>query len=428
MASRSEERATPMATRLGAGAEESRDADELEPLRRDRGERLRLLDKIGKQRGSKVIAYVCSDRAPVDYLINDSDVRVLYDHVRAIAPSRLEERIDLFLYSEGGDPDIPWRIVSMLREHAKSIGVLIPYRASSAATMIVLGVDSLVMTRKAELGPIDARLDFRELDPSLGIEVYKSYSVADVLAFSDFVADRVRAAKVPGNDLRGQSIVDALAALTDEIGPTRLGMIFRTHRHTREIAEQLLDLCKPALSKAKRKAVIKKLTEGINSHEHGISRMDARKLDLQVASDDPVLEDDVWRLFERYEEALRLREPLDPAEELGTNSRVLRLPILDAVVESESLLHAHRRTLEVRRIPILPSELVINVSLDPPISAETIFGLDDARREAARAEVARFLDQVDARAGAAAEDALERTVESRIETKSVGLRWTKVTP
>jgi ClpP class serine protease len=79
----------------------------------------------------------------------------MYDHIRDLPKS---SRIDLFLYSRGGAIEVPWRMITMLREHCNHLSVLIPYRALSAATLIALGCDEIVMGGKAELGPIDPAL------------------------------------------------------------------------------------------------------------------------------------------------------------------------------------------------------------------------------------------------------------------------------
>jgi len=115
-------------------------------------QRLELIRRIQKLRGSRVIAYVCSDRQGAAAQIGDDAVRPMYDHVRRIGKT---ESIDLYLYSRGGAVEVPWRMVSMLREYCDELNVLIPYRAHSAATLIALGCDGVVMGRKAELGPID---------------------------------------------------------------------------------------------------------------------------------------------------------------------------------------------------------------------------------------------------------------------------------
>jgi len=111
--------------------------------------------------------------------MGDDQVRVLYDHLLAIrghGKGQLD-RLDLYIMSNGGDGIVPWRIISVLREFAKRIGVLVPYRAYSAATLTALGADEIIMGPFAQLGPIDPTVqnDFNPVDPrtnqQLGVSV-----------------------------------------------------------------------------------------------------------------------------------------------------------------------------------------------------------------------------------------------------------------
>src|SRR5512143_3665965 len=107
-----------------------------------------IIEEIQQKRGSNVIAYITGDRANLSVPLTADAVPILHEHVRAIAPTG-PGRLDLLLYSRGGDSDVPWGIVSLFREYCRdSFNVLIPYRAQSAATVIALGADEIVMTRK----------------------------------------------------------------------------------------------------------------------------------------------------------------------------------------------------------------------------------------------------------------------------------------
>src|ERR1700690_4051931 len=92
------------------------------------------------KRGSKVITYITGDRpGPVSARIAPDIIPYFAKQLQAIAPAAKVPKIDLFIYSLGGDTMVPWRLVSMIREHCDSFGVLVPYKAHSAATMISLG-------------------------------------------------------------------------------------------------------------------------------------------------------------------------------------------------------------------------------------------------------------------------------------------------
>ncbi len=100
-----------------------------------------------------MLTYVTGDRRGVTGQIGRDAVRPMYDHVRALGFEGVP-RIDLFLYSQGGVVDVPWRMVTMLREYCQELNVLVPYKAHSAATPIALGANQIVMGKKRELGPI----------------------------------------------------------------------------------------------------------------------------------------------------------------------------------------------------------------------------------------------------------------------------------
>ena len=148
-----------------------------------RDTRIQLISQIEERRQSYLICYIVGDRQPISGQISDDAVRPMYEHLRNMATplAQRRNRIDLFLYSRGGNVGVPWRIISMLREFCDELGVLIPYKAYSAATMIALGGDSIVMGPKAELGPIDPtlipqnQLGGQSAPQQIGVEDVSSY-------------------------------------------------------------------------------------------------------------------------------------------------------------------------------------------------------------------------------------------------------------
>jgi hypothetical protein len=145
-------------------------------------DRLKLIKEIETLRQSKVICYLTSLRPNLGAQMADDAVRVFFDHLLYL-PTRPVNQLDIFLCSNGGSSVVPWRLISLIREFAKKVGVIIPYRAYSAATMLALGADEIVMHPFAEMGPIDPTVsnDFNPVDAQthqrLGI------SVEDVKAY-----------------------------------------------------------------------------------------------------------------------------------------------------------------------------------------------------------------------------------------------------
>lgn len=71
------------------------------------------------------------------------------------------DKIDIFLESFGGEADAAYLIVNHLRSKCKSLRAIVPTYAKSAATLLCLGVDDILMAENAALGPLDAQI----LDP-----------------------------------------------------------------------------------------------------------------------------------------------------------------------------------------------------------------------------------------------------------------------
>ena len=63
--------------------------------------------------------------------------------------------VDILLHSPGGLPDATERLVGLLRGKFNEVNFLIPHSAYSAATMLALSGDRIVLHPSATLGPIN---------------------------------------------------------------------------------------------------------------------------------------------------------------------------------------------------------------------------------------------------------------------------------
>lgn len=72
------------------------------------------------------------------------------------------EQLNLLLHSPGGDGTIVEKMVSMCRSHLsgqnRKLRVIVPNIAKSAATLLALGADQILMGYCSELGPIDPQV------------------------------------------------------------------------------------------------------------------------------------------------------------------------------------------------------------------------------------------------------------------------------
>ncbi len=120
----------------------------------DRYARQQTIKEIQAKTGRKLIVYEANLGAPGSSII-EPDIQPFYDLL-----SRVEkgEDLDLLIQSGGGDIDAAEKMVYMCRSVAKRFRVIVPEYAKSAATLIALASDQVLMGLASELGPIDAQL------------------------------------------------------------------------------------------------------------------------------------------------------------------------------------------------------------------------------------------------------------------------------
>lgn len=75
------------------------------------------------------------------------------------------DEIDFIINSPGGSPDDAYRIIRMLRDNYKTVNVIVPFWAKSAATLLSLGASTIVMDQFGEFGPLDMQIG-KERDDS----------------------------------------------------------------------------------------------------------------------------------------------------------------------------------------------------------------------------------------------------------------------
>ncbi|MEA2065030.1 MAG: hypothetical protein U9O66_01895 [Patescibacteria group bacterium] len=88
--------------------------------------------------------------------IDISDVDGFTDLINSIKYSK---SVDVLLHSPGGRPDATERIVTILRNQFEEVNFLIPHSAYSAATMLALSGNSILLHHSATLGPIDPQIN-----------------------------------------------------------------------------------------------------------------------------------------------------------------------------------------------------------------------------------------------------------------------------
>ncbi|MGA8809607.1 MAG: hypothetical protein WB973_17185 [Thermoanaerobaculia bacterium] len=115
---------------------------------------------IEKLRGRPLFVYAVRfiDRAVGPISIDLGDVDGFTDLVNAADPEA--SSVDVLIHSPGGSPEATERIVSLLRNRFKeTVCFLVPHSAYSAATMLALSGNEVVLHPSATLGPIDPQVN-----------------------------------------------------------------------------------------------------------------------------------------------------------------------------------------------------------------------------------------------------------------------------
>ena len=77
---------------------------------------------------------------------------------QAVTQNLKGKKLDVLIHSPGGYPDAAEAIVRMLRRQFEEVRFIIPAYAKSAATMLAMSGNEILMAPDAELGPIDPQM------------------------------------------------------------------------------------------------------------------------------------------------------------------------------------------------------------------------------------------------------------------------------
>ena len=260
-----------------------------------------LINAIEGIREARLVTLVLE--SPLD----DKCVEPLYEQLKDIGKT---ERIDLLLQSRGGKTEIPWRVVSLIREFCEHFAVLVPFQAHSAATHIAIGADEIVMTPRGELSPVDPSrihpLLPGQRDPQTGHEGPPvPASVQDLKHCVAFVADELQHMRGTNGD--SGPLTDIICALFEHVHPLAIGAIEQSYQLgrliTRRVLETHLDRDK---DKEKIDHIEQLLSDEYRSHSYPICRQEVKDdLGLNVVFAAPDIEEAMEKLLHHYFQMFR---------------------------------------------------------------------------------------------------------------------------
>lgn len=214
--------------------------------------------------------------------IHRDDVIGMVDLLHNVIPGT---PIDLLLHSPGGNIDAAEKLITLIRKRAgtAAVRVIIPDYAKSAATLIALGANTVVMSDSSELGVIDPQIDMPNANGHLQNLSAQSY---------------LDAFHLHAKNLKENPDDPVARLMLSKMEPATVRKLERVTKRSRSIAEALLAT---AMVKDEDEAtrVASELSDTKKWHSHGqmIPHEAASKIGLSVTYLAP--HDDLWQLYWR---------------------------------------------------------------------------------------------------------------------------------
>ena len=206
-----------------------------------------------------------------------------------------EQNLHLLLHSPGGDGEVAIRIVRAAQSRCKELTVIVPDMAKSAATLLSLGAQNILMGPASDLGPID---------PQIWLSDQSLVAAKDIIAAVDNAAEKVK---------DSPETYPVHASLLNDI--TSL-MLQQAHSALERTSDQLEEALKSNPDrKPEEIEALKQNLEGLMikrpaTHTALFSADDAQKAGLPVVKADPSKRQWqlVWRLWAKYFALDQLRQ------------------------------------------------------------------------------------------------------------------------
>ncbi len=302
-------------------------------------QRKTLIQQIEEKRGSRLICCLTSDRDGAQGLIAKDFLHRFFLHLKDMPDL---EKLDVLLFTLGGDTLAAYALSRLVRQYAKFVGVLIPHMCLSGGTLFALGANEIVMTRLATLSAIDPSIN-GPWNPPTEVQIPTNgqkpntapVGVESVAGFKKLVTEEW--------DLEPKGVSRAFSLLAEKVNPILLGDLQRSKEQIVHLATSLMKL-HMSLEDAKRiETAVETLASRLGSHDYLLSATEAREdVKLQIAEQDPELENLILKLYEDFADEMELGTPFNPIGLLGQGTqqapatKVLKIVMVESLNRSDS--------------------------------------------------------------------------------------------
>ncbi|WNL47903.1 hypothetical protein RKE25_09855 [Dyella sp. BiH032] len=328
-------------------------------------QRVALYRELEQHRGKPLVIYVTSTRENSAGQISSDAIPELLTQLHALPPDTQD--IDLLVVSNGGDPTVAWRIVSLIREQVKHFSILVPQAAFSAATLLALGADKIVMHPHGNLGPTDPQITNRKKAIQFGSE--------DVRAFLRFAREEV--------GLTDQKpLRDLFLRFSEEVGFVGIGVAARSAQLSQAMAEGMLGLHMKEDGKQSARAISELLNKNYFHHGYPLNRKEAKQIGLKIEPSDETTERLMWSIWKDIEQDLKLKEPFLPIHQLKSD------PACSALFSPVPQV-SYPPGIGQQQLQVLMMAFAQQIAAErvPPTNYEVVVGLMESPRHASLARV-----------------------------------------
>ncbi len=274
--------------------------------------RKELYAEIEKKRGRPLIAYFTSLRPNATGQIASDVIPEFAKQILEIPNNKKE--IDILVVSYGGDPTVAWRIITMLRERFDKVGILIPYTAYSAATLLALGADEIIMHPFSNLGPVDPQLTYIRKGEK-GEQEKVQFGTEDLRHYLEFV-------KVDVGISDQEQLERAFELVCKDVGSIPIGVAKRSSYLALSMGEKLLNLHMNDQTKVK--AIVEALNKSFYHHGYPVGRKEAKEIGLPVIEPDGETEKLMWDVWRDIEEQMECNQPFDPLKIILSDNEIAK--------------------------------------------------------------------------------------------------------
>jgi hypothetical protein len=255
-------------------------------------EETELLERLQTLRKSKIIIFITGEGVQM----NDDVALQTFYLLRELGK---HDRIDMILHSRGGRTEVPAKLVPLIRNYCDHFGVIVPFRAHSAATHIALGANEIVMGPMSELGPVDPSRS-HPLLPKDKDGNPMSISVQDLKHVVDLLKR-----EGPEENYTPEALATIFSTMFEYVHPLAMGAIEQSYALAKLISVKLLSThMDPEKDKEKIKYIANELSDNMKSHVYQIGWQEAKNLGLPVTYDEGEVFDLSWQIVEKFTQKL----------------------------------------------------------------------------------------------------------------------------